>query len=181
MTIYYISDHHFDHDNIIKYCNRPFSNVKEMNEYMIHQHNSTVKKYDIVHFLGDFAFKQSFDSVKEIIDKLNGYKHFILGNHDNRNHFRKMILFNDTVIGVSYSTLFHDETYNKVVFMNHRPLDKWPIQHDPYSQSIHIHGHIHNSKLECNIPCRYNASVEVVEYTPCTLEDLIQYNGEEIE
>ena len=53
---YYISDLHFDHTNVIKFDNRPFKDVEEMNNALIHNWNSVVKKNDIVYVLGDFCF-----------------------------------------------------------------------------------------------------------------------------
>ena len=53
---YFIADTHFNHENIIKYCNRPFQNSKEMNEYIVNKWNSVVTKNDIVYHLGDVGF-----------------------------------------------------------------------------------------------------------------------------
>src|SRR6266436_1247085 len=79
-SIWFTSDHHFGHANIIKHCNRPFSSVHEMNEIMIIRWNEVVGPNDIVYHLGDFAFK---DHAK-YLDRLNGTKHLILGNHDKK-------------------------------------------------------------------------------------------------
>ena len=59
---FFISDLHFNHENIIKYCNRPFPNVDKMNSSIINNWNSVVSKDDVVYFLGDFMFgpKQIF-------------------------------------------------------------------------------------------------------------------------
>ena len=54
--IYFIADTHFNHENIIKYCDRPLSNAKEMNEYIIQKWNSVVNEDDIVYHLGDVGF-----------------------------------------------------------------------------------------------------------------------------
>lgn len=54
--IYFIADTHFYHENIIKYCNRPFKNSKQMNEYIVNKWNSVVTKDDIVYHLGDVGF-----------------------------------------------------------------------------------------------------------------------------
>lgn len=80
MRKWFTSDQHFGHQNIIKYCNRPFSSVTEMNEEIIRRHNEVVKPEDYVFFLGDFSM--SFKSVELYAKRLNGKKHLIPGNHD---------------------------------------------------------------------------------------------------
>lgn len=63
--IYFIADTHFNHENIIKYCNRPFNNTQEMNEYIIQKWNSVVKSNDIVYHLGDVGFGTT-EMLKEV-------------------------------------------------------------------------------------------------------------------
>lgn len=75
---YFTSDTHFSHTNIIKYCNRPFKSVEEMDEVLIANWNSVVKKTDQVFHLGDFGYNY------KIAQRLNGHKHLIWGNHDRK-------------------------------------------------------------------------------------------------
>ena len=57
--IFFTSDHHFYHTNIIKYCQRPFQSVEEMNEVMVERWNAVVGKNDTVYYLGDLELKSS--------------------------------------------------------------------------------------------------------------------------
>ena len=81
IMIYFIADTHFNHANIIKYCNRPFKNTYEMNEYIIKKWNSVVKEADTVYHLGDVGFG-SLQEVKSLVERLNGRKILLRGNHD---------------------------------------------------------------------------------------------------
>jgi len=81
------SDHHFFHDNILKFCSqqRPFDNVDEMNEVIIDRHNALVKPKDHMFFFGDVVFGDANTNLAErlkIIDRMNGIKHLLGGNHD---------------------------------------------------------------------------------------------------
>ena len=55
MKIYFIADTHFNHKNILEYCNRPFADVEEMNKILVNNWNDTVKHDDVVYMLGDFC------------------------------------------------------------------------------------------------------------------------------
>lgn len=83
MAIFFTSDTHFGHRNIIKYCDRPFSSVEEMDEHMIRVWNEQVGVSDIVFHLGDFSFYNTSES-QRIYDRLKGHKILIRGNHDKR-------------------------------------------------------------------------------------------------
>lgn len=78
---YFTSDLHFNHKNVIQFCNRPWTDVDEMTEGLIENWNLTVKNEDDIFILGDMFFCGNIKA-KEILRRLNGKKHLILGNHD---------------------------------------------------------------------------------------------------
>lgn len=78
--IFFSSDHHFSHANIIKYDNRPFETINEMNEELVRRWNAVVSPDDEVIYLGDFSLSR--DAVLKYLPRLNGIKHLISGNHD---------------------------------------------------------------------------------------------------
>jgi calcineurin-like phosphoesterase family protein len=80
-NLFFTSDHHFGHNNIIKYCNRPFENVDEMNAALIKRWNEKIPPDGDVYHLGDFALCHP-EKLEEILDQLNGRIHLIIGNHD---------------------------------------------------------------------------------------------------
>lgn len=78
--VFLTSDNHFDHSNVIRYCNRPYTSVSEMNEDMVVKWNSVVNPEDTVYHLGDFSL--NVRAVEQYTPRLNGTKYLILGNHD---------------------------------------------------------------------------------------------------
>lgn len=78
---YYIADTHFGHDNVIRFDNRPFANIEDMDRIMIANWNSMVTDADDVYIIGDFVYR-SGKSVSWYCNQLHGRKHLILGNHD---------------------------------------------------------------------------------------------------
>lgn len=80
--IFLISDTHYNHSNVIRYCDRPFKDVYEMNKGIINSWNSVVRNDDICYHLGDFGFGNK-EQISEWVRALNGRIRLILGNHDN--------------------------------------------------------------------------------------------------
>jgi calcineurin-like phosphoesterase family protein len=80
-NIFFTSDAHFTHPNIIKHSYRPFKSVEEMDEKLIEEWNKIVKNGDVVYFLGDFCMRGKKE-VEAIIRRLNGQVHWVFGNHD---------------------------------------------------------------------------------------------------
>ena len=160
--IYFISDTHFSHSNIIKYCNRPFNNVDIMNETLINNWNSIVNKNDIVYHLGDFTI--DYDNLGELVKKLNGKIYLIRGNHEGKS----IKFYNEIGLKILPSKTKLDE-YNFI--LSHKPLDNNLIPDD----YINIHGHIHNNDLDnkFNSDNHYCVSIEKINYMPIALEVLL--------
>ena len=168
--IFYTSDLHLGHANIIKLCNRPFSNAEEMNETLVSNWNCVVSKNDIVYVLGDVAFRAPF-SMKPILKKLNGTKHLIVGNHDTAwvKNLNPLDYF------VSVSNLLEVKDGETHITLCHYPMISW---NRSMRGAVHIHGHIHNNLHDpfyaLQNRAAYNAGVEVNDYKPATLEQLIE-------
>lgn len=82
--VFFTSDTHFNHTNIIRFCNRPFKDVAHMNETIIANWNSVVGPDDIIFHLGDFCLGGSAEWIN-VLNRLNGKIYLIAGNHDIKN------------------------------------------------------------------------------------------------
>ena len=165
--VWIISDHHFHHKNILKYEDRPFNTIEEMNEKMIENWNSVINDSNKVFHLGDFCFSNKEDT-KSIIDKLNGYIILIKGNHD-RKHSTKWLL--ETGFDEVYS---YPIIYCQDYILSHEPIDFRLLK-----GFKNIHGHIHSPKRELEYPdvnkdSYINVCVEVNNYTPILFEKILK-------
>ena len=136
--IYFTSDNHFCHGNIIGSCHRPFSDVNEMNEKMINNWNSLVTKNDEIYILGDFAYKGKIHDVNDILSRLKGKKYLVKGNHDKYINDPKFNI--DTFIWIKDYFLLKYEMLK--IILSHYPMFSWDSS---YHGSIHLYGHIHNN------------------------------------
>lgn len=142
--LFFTSDLHFSHDNIIVFCNRPFKNSKEMKETLIENWNNTVSNNDIVFNLGDFSWFTARHDVKKLVDRLNGDKYFLLGNHDTIKMYEliddeKFHLCQDIVT----IHLYKGDIYYEIVLC-HYPLVCYP--HSIHKNVYQFFGHIHSLK-----------------------------------
>jgi len=138
MAIFFTSDTHFNHKNIITFVNRPFETVEQMNHYLIKIWNDTVSKHDIIYHLGDFGFG-SEDELENIISQLNGKIILVKGNHDNNRVFRKL---KEKELLYEYHEMGLRIRHNKhKLYLTHYPL---VISEKPKQWSIH--GHVHGQE-----------------------------------
>ena len=177
MTTFYIADPHFGHANIIRFEERPFEDVEQMDRWLVEAWNARVADGDDVYIVGDLAYR-SAASVEPIIGRLAGRKHLVVGNHDAK--WMKTLAVEDHFVEVGHA-LYNVDEKNRRIWMCHYPCFTWPgARHEG---SYHVYGHIHGSKPEAFWPVlrtyknALNACVEVNWYMPVTLEELAANNG----
>lgn len=157
--LWFTSDLHFGHKNIIKYCNRPYFDIKEMDDSLILRWNSCVGENDTVYVLGDVSMRPWRRTV-EILEQLNGFKHLIVGNHDegllNKPAFRDQFISIDDM-----RTVKHD---GHRFFLCHYPMISWNGKHKGV---IHLHGHTHGTlQRSYRDPQRFDVGVDANDLYP---------------
>lgn len=163
MNRYVIADTHFNHANIIGYCNRPFKTVEEMNSKLISNWNNTVAKDDIIWVLGDFALG-SKEYIITIGNSLNGRKRMVLGNHDRHN---KSVFEQAGFEFISPYPVLID----KFIILSHAPIQNPKAK----SQFYNIYGHVHNDAAYLDIGASGRCvSVERIGYRPIDLDKIIK-------
>ncbi len=162
--IWFISDTHFDHTNILKFTGddgkriRPeFETASEMNEQMILNWNNTIKPGDKVWHLGDFAIGGKIIS-ERIIKRLHGKKRLVVGNHD---HIKEIAPFFEKVV---LWRIFKEYNFT----CSHIPLRLENLR----KTAFNVHGHIHQNLMEDQ---HYiNVCVEHRNYTPVHLDQILK-------
>jgi len=152
MKYFVTSDLHLNHDNILDYCNRPFSDIDEMNSTLIDNWNRVVNYDDTIFHIGDFSFGNS----QHYINMLNGNIIFIKGNHDD--------------VSLTRIENLHFNYGGLDIFMAHDPALAF------VSPSRHmICGHVHNLFKEIkNHKHIINASTDVWDYKPVKIDTIVK-------
>jgi calcineurin-like phosphoesterase family protein len=174
-NIFFTSDEHYHHTNILKYCNRPYSSVEEMNDALIAEHNKVVKNADKVYHLGDFTFK-SPRVAANVFRRLNGNHDEWVFDNGLREAFRDIEHFK----GIKdYEELKFGRNGEKIhLVLFHFPLLTW---HKAHRGSIMLHGHTHSNIDRINEDSntkRFDIGVDSAakalgEYRPFSLEEVI--------
>jgi len=131
-NIFLTADHHFDHTNILSYCNRPFKSVEEMNAVLVERWNSVVSRNDIVYYLGDFAFGQDPAIFRR---RLNGQICLIPGSHDSA-YSNKLLKANFGFIKLQYLL----KKVTTPVWLCHYQMRTWPQR---WQGAWHAYAHSH--------------------------------------
>lgn len=140
-NVFFTSDFHVGHSNVIKFDNRPFKNVNEMAETLIENWNNVVSDDSIVYYLGDLSFKVKSDYTKWFVHQLKGDIRVILGNHDRMKDLLKLDRFSD--IQTAKKVVIIDDDGERVhIELSHYPHLTWDRSHHG---SIHLHGHCHQN------------------------------------
>lgn len=162
------SDHHFGHASMLKFTRndgvtplRVFDDIDHMNEYMVMQHNRVVQPNDKVYFLGDLAMSKKF---LPILNRMNGEKVLIRGNHDLETADKYMAYFKDV-----RGTHQLDGMLLSHIPIHPESLSRW---------KCNVHGHLHANRIMTNFGTKIDERYQSVcmeqldDYTPISLEQL---------
>ena len=192
MTIWFTSDNHFGHANIIKYCNRPFSGIADMDARMVDEWNNAIKDDDIVYHLGDFTFGDEHKA-RSYFRQLNGHI-FVLGNawhHDARwltvvNQIGTSGKQAKTGLAPFYSASHHQvrilaalhvlefpeygkDGYSQALVLCHYPLAVWDRKH--YG-AWHLFGHSHGQHQNGGLS--FDVGVDCNNFRPISLDGVVR-------
>lgn len=185
--IYFSSDHHFDHKNIISYTDRPFSGVNEMNEIMVQRWNTVVTDNDEIYCLGDFSL--DFRAVKIFTPQLKGKKYLVPGNHDDCHPRRKKsakMLQKYKDLGWTVLPVQTD-----LIVPNLVPYPGWLLCHFPYKHGdfelqryrelrpdpenrLLLHGHCHSTPKTFKKDNMIDVGVDAHDFYPVSLNQILE-------
>ena len=168
MAIWFTADHHFGHENIIRYCDRPFKTVNEMNRVMTDRWNEVVKPDDTVYVVGDFSLA---DHAEVYVSKLNGREIlFVPGSHDG---WMKRILtryegdpWERTRI---LSPIQELKGYGIPIVLGHYAMRTWP---GSFHGSLHLYGHSHGRLEKTRLPRSMDVGVDTNDFYPYRLDGI---------
>jgi calcineurin-like phosphoesterase family protein len=160
MTVFFTSDTHFRDARVMRVDRRPFATVADHDAGLIRFWNETVQDEDQVWHLGDFA-RGTVEQVAELLSRLNGEKHLIIGNNDDE----------ATIKAHGWSSVQHYKELlveDQLLILCHYPFRTW---NKMGRKSIDFHGHSH-AKLK-PIPRQYDVGVDAWNFRPVTLQTLV--------
>ena len=169
---FFTSDTHFNHANIIRFCNRPFKNVEEMNESIVANWNEVVGMDDTVFHLGDFCLGGAAEWTR-FLDRLNGKIYLILGNHDLKN-IRQGFLGRFEHVAMQMRI----EIGKRKIYLCHYPFLCFE---GGYKDVWQLFGHVHTRKSNTGIdagrlqylyPTQYDVGVDNNGFRPVTYEQV---------
>lgn len=172
-NLWFTSDTHFGHENIIRFCNRPFKNAAVMNAELIRRWNQAVLEDGIVFHLGDFAHGNA-SLWNDILSQLHGTKYLILGNHDMKS------------LRQGYMRWFQDISQQMTIrgggqriVLNHNPFLCYG---GSYRDVWQLFGHVHSGpashtgldhpRLKMLFPLQYDVGVDNNDYRPISFAEV---------
>jgi len=157
-NIFFTADTHFGHANIIKYLDRPFSSISDMDYSIIYNWNDNIDKDDTIYHLGDFAWR----NIENYRNHLNGKIHLILGNHDRlkRHEFK---LFE------SVSPYKEIRVGKQTIVLMHYAMRVWNKSH---FGSWHLFGHSHGTLPQPENYLGMDVGVDCWDFRPISFDDV---------
>ncbi|MFD0963285.1 metallophosphoesterase [Pseudofulvibacter geojedonensis] len=168
-NIYFTSDHHFGHTNILKYSNRPFKSAEEMDEELIKRWNSKVQPNDIVYHLGDVAMTKNPEGIGDILNRLNGKIYLIKGNHEHSalKHKGRFEWIKDY-----HELKVKDEEApngSQKIILLHYAMKVW---RSSFRGTWHLYGHSHGSLPDDPNSLSFDVGVDCHDYYPISYEEV---------
>lgn len=175
MSVWFTSDEHFDHENIIKFCNRPFTSKEEMNEGLIERHNSVVKEKDNVYHVGDmfwrtYGFENAINTAKK---RLNGTHFYVLGNHEELmldNGYQGRTL-RDSFVWVAEREIIRPIKKGPKIVLDHYAGRVWQGQG---GGAIQLYGHSHGELERHPYGKSMDVGVDANDYYPVHLDTVLE-------
>lgn len=161
--IFFTSDLHLGHTNIIHHCKRPFSSTEEMDETLIQNWNKVVGPDDIAYILGDFALAHP-RRIESYLGRLVGEKHLIRGSHDRK--LQQNILARFASIHDLLTIRVPDPDApgkQRFIVLCHYAMRTWDHSHHG---SWHLYGHSHGNLPENPYSLSFDIGVDCWNYRP---------------
>lgn len=156
---YFTADLHLGHENIIRFCDRPFADIREHDQYLIDAWNATVRPGDEVWVVGDFAYRGDKARAAKYFDTLNGTKHLVQGNHDG-----------PSTRALPWASVTHmaDIVVDRQrLILCHYAFRVWPAMRRGV---IHLFGHSHTRLSGNGQSC--DVGVDAFQFRPVTLSEI---------
>ena len=187
--IFFSSDHHANHENIIKFCKRPFENIQEMNQELVKRWNEKVPKDGIVFHLGDFAWG-GYNVWKNFREQLNGNIYLIKGNHCLKN-----MTTTAKELFIDVNMQMRIEIEGRKIWLNHFPFLCYSGVYREFNVlEYNIFGHVHLSNIkernagrDCErcyqmlFPTQYDVGVDFNEFAPISWYEVDERIKKQIE
>lgn len=157
-NIFFISDLHLGHENIMKFGQRSFDTIDEHNEAIVSSWNAVVRAKDIVWVLGDICMDMKS---MELFSRMGGRKRLILGNHD-RFDIQVYLKYFESVS--SFEKRYHG------LVMTHIPVHPQEMAYRNWVTNVH--GHIHHPEKDIQSPDYFNVNVDLIGMVPISLDQL---------
>lgn len=180
--IWFTSDLHFGHRNVLKFCNRPWEDEKLMGRGLIQNWNNTVGDNDIVFVLGDTFWFNDSRSIKKVLGQLKGKDIYIIpGNHDDFESYHRVVdprihLCQDVMV----VWITEENQPKREVWLSHYPMMTWPHRENGAYQFFgHIHSHPDKfAGVDQDLPLHWNQAdvgCDFWKWTPVDFDTLITY------
>lgn len=165
---FFTSDHHFGHKNIIKFSDRPFKDVNEMDEVLIQRWNEKVSPEDEVYHLGDVGLNSS-GKLREILERLNGKIYLINGNHEKsaqacHSRFEWIKDYHELVVKDK-----EFERGEQLIVLFHYSMREWNASH---WGTYHLYGHSHGSLADDPNSLSFDIGVDCHNFYPLSYEEV---------